>query len=677
MILLIVTCGGRGSKYLGNLVEQVNQSRWPGTCIIISDGPSSLATGWPTFASQRREGQTKTYWRALAVGLDAAQRSGSDRIVILEDDVELSQNALQYMEQIPLPKALDFVTWFDGHAVPPGSGNGIHPVDAYKFFCLQAISWKPSTAERLLRSPAVRAWGEQHAGDNLIAQILSDRRYGVHVPNLVQHMGAASLCNPGQRLTGVRTANNYRGRTFDAMTLVSGTRGLGVVTWVGAPQQAIPPKPRLVGKNGNLVKWTLEQINRSDINPTAKASGEAAIADPSVSVYKGQRHIAYRVSSGGVEDCWFDGRWQKQTIDLGNGYPCQVGPSIGVHGDQQHFVVVSGPPAAGSLWDAWYDSRGTRSVQQLNMGGRTDAAPAAYEASLLTTDRVSVWTWDNEQHFTYRTGAHGSIIDVCWNGSEWQQQTLNTAEGLAGNTSGAPAVGDPYACVFRPNAGPGQQHVAYRDAKGTIVDCWYDPMVGPEGTWKSQTINAGGSPAVSGPIVWTTTLSLYGGGCDQALHFAYVDANGTIWDSYYDGGWKLVQVNASDNANSPPAVGGLSACVFFELRRANQSHIVYRAAGGAIWDCWHDYATNSWGSSQVNLGAQASADAVGDPVVWAWARPDGSPQLHVTYRAAEGVIWDAFWVLPPEQLVGGHGKPSLSPVIRAPSPTGPGRRRFA
>jgi hypothetical protein len=223
MILLVVTCGARGSQYLGNLVEQIDQSGWAGRRFIISDGPPPLRTGWPTIASPEREGQTKTYWRALAVGLEEARRSRADRFVILEDDVELSQNALQYMERTPLHPVLAFVTWFDGHAIRPGSKDGIHLVPAQRFCCLQGVTWRPRTAETLLGSSDVRAFRNWHEGDVLASKILTGQLYGVHVPNLVQHLGVTSLCNPGQDLTGSRTANNYRGRTFDAMTLAPRT----------------------------------------------------------------------------------------------------------------------------------------------------------------------------------------------------------------------------------------------------------------------------------------------------------------------------------------------------------------------------------------------------------------------------------------------------------------------
>ena len=219
MVLLITTCGGRDPHYLARLLRQINASGWNGRRLVISDGSPSLASGWPTSASKKREGQTRTYWRALAVGLEEARRTRSDRILILEDDVELTRNALPYMERARLPLPLAFVTWFDGHAVAPRSRPAIYPIEAKNFFCLQGVTWPPATAAALLRAPAFAAWKELHSGDILIAKILNGRHYGVHVPNLVQHLGAHSLCNPGERLTGVRVANNYPGPSFDALTL--------------------------------------------------------------------------------------------------------------------------------------------------------------------------------------------------------------------------------------------------------------------------------------------------------------------------------------------------------------------------------------------------------------------------------------------------------------------------
>jgi len=62
-------------------------------------------------------------------------------------------------------ESVDFVTWFDGHAVKPRSRAAIYPVPAKNFFCLQGVTWQLSTAAALLRSPHVSTWKELHSGD--------------------------------------------------------------------------------------------------------------------------------------------------------------------------------------------------------------------------------------------------------------------------------------------------------------------------------------------------------------------------------------------------------------------------------------------------------------------------------------------------------------------------------
>lgn len=219
MIVLVTTCERPGSSYLPRLLTSIEQSGWSGPCFIVSDGPTSIATSFPVFASRKRQGQMRTYWRAMQIGAEQARRLGHDRVVILEDDVELCRNALTYMDTVTLPP-VDFVTWFDGHVIPEGARPGIYRVPAERFFCLQAVTWTPAALEILLASPRAVEWRPLHEGDVLIAQILSGRRYGVHIPNLAQHMGSVSLCNPGEDLSGVRTANNYPGQHFNALRLV-------------------------------------------------------------------------------------------------------------------------------------------------------------------------------------------------------------------------------------------------------------------------------------------------------------------------------------------------------------------------------------------------------------------------------------------------------------------------
>jgi hypothetical protein len=103
--------------------------------------------------------------------------------------------------------------------MPAGAAHGLHACALRAFSCLQAISWPLHSAARLLRSPRVALWSEPHRGDLLVRDILAPGVYGVHIPNLVEHRGEQSLCNPGAPLSGLRVARNYPGPSFDALTL--------------------------------------------------------------------------------------------------------------------------------------------------------------------------------------------------------------------------------------------------------------------------------------------------------------------------------------------------------------------------------------------------------------------------------------------------------------------------
>ena len=220
MVLVVVTCALRTSDCLRGLIEQVDRQPWGGERLLVSDGPPAIETGWPTHATAKAgAGQMRTYWRALGLGVERARRAGSGRFLVLEDDVELSANAMVYIDDVEVPQDHDFLTWFDGHAVPRGAPAGIYAVPTRRFYCLQGVTWKIETAERLLASRQAAAWTQLHRGDHLVRAILAGGRYGVHVPNLVEHRGIESICTPGRALIGPRLAANYAGRDFDCLSL--------------------------------------------------------------------------------------------------------------------------------------------------------------------------------------------------------------------------------------------------------------------------------------------------------------------------------------------------------------------------------------------------------------------------------------------------------------------------
>jgi hypothetical protein len=218
--IVVVTCAARRDAGRA-LLAQIEADGKAEQTLVVSDGPTPVETRAPVHASHTREGQAKAYWRALALGLQTAQGRGHRSFLILEDDVELCRNALSFIALAELSARYQFVSWFDGHAVPAGAPAGFYPCPTQAFACLQAISWPIASAARLLQSARVSRWPEANRGDLLARNILAPGRYAVHVPNLVQHCGVDSLCHPGAALSGTRLARNYAGSSFDALSLIT------------------------------------------------------------------------------------------------------------------------------------------------------------------------------------------------------------------------------------------------------------------------------------------------------------------------------------------------------------------------------------------------------------------------------------------------------------------------
>lgn len=220
------------------------------------------------------------------------------------------------------------------------------------------------------------------------------------------------------------------------------------------------------------------------------------MGDPFVAVFGDQQHFVYRDSTGTLQDAWYDSggnTWSLQQINLvwvTNGPAAGSDPYVSLFGQQQHFVYRD---LFGGIWDAWYDA-GTNqwNLQQINLGGRTNAPIAAADPQVLVAGE--------QQHFAYRDGS-GRVWDAWYDGTSdaWQSQQLN----LAGGLTNAPAASDgPVAWVDGSD-----QHFTWVDANGTIWDLWSD---GGTGGWRYQQINQQGVSLASAlnTAVWTALNGL-------------------------------------------------------------------------------------------------------------------------------------------------------------------------
>jgi hypothetical protein len=175
-----------------------------------------------------------------------------------------------------------------------------------------------------------------------------------------------------------------------------------------------------------------------------------------------------------------------------------------------------------------------------------------------------------------------------------------------------------------------QFHVFYRDADGGIWDSYYDAN-GDQ--WLLRQINLSG--VTNGPAAACDPTSFVWG---NQMHIVYRDAGGVIWDSLYAGDkdqWLVQQINLSGQTSGPAAVGDLSSLVYNDL----QSHIFYRAVDGTIWDSYYSGDTNQWSLQNVtSLGGFLGLFAAGDPRSFIYDN-----QTHILYRNDVGELWDHFY----------------------------------
>jgi hypothetical protein len=374
-------------------------------------------------------------------------------------------------------------------------------------------------------------------------------------------------------------------------------------------------------------------------NISVLSHGPDVVADPCVSVYHRQQHIAYRDQDGVIWDSWYDGEggWHLQKINgldgETNGPVAIAGPFIGVFHDQQHFVYLD---KTGIIWDSWYDGNGNWKLQEINFLGSNDPSVFIDTRPGAPLPVVAVWTdgSNSQQHFTYLSDVE-DLRDIFWDGYEpsdwggllihisahWTRQTFVDAGVKPGSS---PVVG-----VFG-----NQQHVVYlEDSTGTLVDHWYDG----DSNWNVQKINGTfGGQTIGPPTLHGTVPAIWVDHTNTQQHFTYVGVDRAIYDAFWDGsGWQLQKLTSSNLTDGPAAWSSLSVCNYHPMGADNAVYIAYRNQIGAIWTL--AYTNGRWFAFQIKDLPFGAPTVTGDlPLaagnVTVWVDVSGN-QLHYTFRS--------------------------------------------
>jgi hypothetical protein len=162
-------------------------------------------------------------------------------------------------------------------------------------------------------------------------------------------------------------------------------------------------------------------------------------------------------------------------------------------------------------------------------------------------------------------------------------------------------------------------------------------------TWALQQINGFGGRSGGNLAVGDPRASVYNG----QLQVLYRDAFGVIWHDWYDGPndqWNAnpQQINYGGVTVGPRAAGDPFVSVY-DPGSGPQLHVSYRDAAGVLWEAWYSQA-GGWGLGKINDGDLTDGPpAAGDPFVSLYGPPEGGvfTLYNVTYRDATGVLWDA------------------------------------
>jgi hypothetical protein len=168
----------------------------------------------PTVAGALK-GNKLAYWGAVELG----HHFGGD-VVILEDDIALCGNAARRMLTFPVPPDLALVQFFSPDFLPAArSFPGLWRPPAADFTFTQAVKFPRRTIEKLVAWKDDPRFLQFASSDQAVALWLrtSGLRFGVHAPELVQHVGEISAIQ--EQSLSWRIAKTWPGFDFDAMRL--------------------------------------------------------------------------------------------------------------------------------------------------------------------------------------------------------------------------------------------------------------------------------------------------------------------------------------------------------------------------------------------------------------------------------------------------------------------------
>jgi hypothetical protein len=246
-LIIVLTCPRSESEkpwpYVGATLSQIDRENIPGLrkSIVVDrcrrsqpadpddvepnwmppELESAASRGWYVdyYDEPHLRGNKWGYWHALELGA----KSGED-LLLFEDDLLFCRNAVRRMSTFPVPGDLALVSFFSPRVLQTASAiPGLWRPPRFTYFT-QAIKFSASTLQALVEYRKNPGWTKFNASDNALMLALTTLglRYGVHAPDLVDHVGAISECTPSASLEmNDRRSKMFPGPDWDALQLYS------------------------------------------------------------------------------------------------------------------------------------------------------------------------------------------------------------------------------------------------------------------------------------------------------------------------------------------------------------------------------------------------------------------------------------------------------------------------
>jgi len=181
-VIAVLTTPLVGARYVDATVAAIAAQGPRVACVLVSDGPwtGALPDGW-----ELDEAPKATHAVAFRRMCRLAFDRGAPFLLALEHDIELAAGAVSWMEDFPVPDDVALVQFLN-RTIAPGAYPGLYRSPAHTLSMMQAMKIPRRTLELHSGQPRDRN------ARNDLAAVLAGARLGLHVPDLVRHVGRVS-----------------------------------------------------------------------------------------------------------------------------------------------------------------------------------------------------------------------------------------------------------------------------------------------------------------------------------------------------------------------------------------------------------------------------------------------------------------------------------------------------